>query len=169
MQLLWAKVLAGEANTAGAYSKRTVNFLGSLDQVDAQLFTSLCGFAWNIGGPQPLIYDLDSSIYKSQKITFSSLTHLDDIGLVSFDSLAGFEKIHLPKTISISYHETPLMLQFKKATENELEIGNVLLTKIGKQLAPICVAGPVDGFFNYIFKIFENKGLAPASPNLTPP
>jgi hypothetical protein len=38
MQSLWAKVLAGEANSPGSYSKRTVNFLSSLDKSDAQLF-----------------------------------------------------------------------------------------------------------------------------------
>ena len=43
MQVLWAKVLASEANSPGTYSKRTVNSLGSLDKRDAQLFTTLCG------------------------------------------------------------------------------------------------------------------------------
>src|SRR6266542_4826978 len=32
MQDLWSRVLAGEANTPGAYSKRTVNFLSDLDK-----------------------------------------------------------------------------------------------------------------------------------------
>ena len=49
MQILWSKVLAGEANSPGTYSKRTVNFLGSLDKSDAFLFQSLCGFAWAMG------------------------------------------------------------------------------------------------------------------------
>ena len=49
MQSLWARVLAGEANSPGRYSKRTVNFLNSLDKVDANLFTALCGFGWQIG------------------------------------------------------------------------------------------------------------------------
>ncbi|MDO8682256.1 MAG: DUF2806 domain-containing protein, partial [Armatimonadota bacterium] len=35
MQSLWAKVLAGEANAPGTYSKRTVNLLSSLDTNDA--------------------------------------------------------------------------------------------------------------------------------------
>ena len=35
MQDLWARVLAGEANTPGSYSKRTVNFLTTLDSEEA--------------------------------------------------------------------------------------------------------------------------------------
>ena len=49
MQHLWAKVLAGEANVPGRYSKRTVNCLSSLDKTDAQLFSNLCSFGWLIG------------------------------------------------------------------------------------------------------------------------
>ena len=49
MQALWARILAGEANSPGSYSKRTVNLLGSLDTTDATLFTSLCRFAWFSG------------------------------------------------------------------------------------------------------------------------
>ena len=59
MQGLWAKVLSGEANAPGSYSKRTVNFLASMDKEDAALFTALCGFAWSFPGgyANPLIYN----------------------------------------------------------------------------------------------------------------
>ena len=92
MQSLWARILAGEANSPGTYSNRTVNFLGSLDKADARLFTSLCGFGWFIGEVTPLILDYHQQIYKDQGITFNTLTHLDDIGLLSFDHISGLEE-----------------------------------------------------------------------------
>lgn len=55
MRSLWARMLAGEANQPGSFSKRTVNFVNNLDKIDADLFTKLCGFCWEIGGPAPLI------------------------------------------------------------------------------------------------------------------
>ena len=42
MQILWAKILAGESNSPGTYSKHTINSLGSLDKTDAELFMALC-------------------------------------------------------------------------------------------------------------------------------
>ena len=57
MQDLWSRILAGEANTPGTYSKRTVNFLSDLDKSEAGLFTKLCGFIWDIGGLKPLVFD----------------------------------------------------------------------------------------------------------------
>jgi len=55
MQELWARVLAGEANAPGFYSKRTVNFLGDLDKRDAELFSTLCSFGWFIVDFTPLV------------------------------------------------------------------------------------------------------------------
>jgi len=64
MQKLWSRVLAGEANAPGCYSKRAVNFLSSLDKADADLFTQLCTFSWGVGGVVPLVYDYEGEIYK---------------------------------------------------------------------------------------------------------
>ncbi|RPJ77282.1 MAG: DUF2806 domain-containing protein, partial [Alphaproteobacteria bacterium] len=97
MQTLWSKVLAGEANSPGTYSKRTVNLLGSLDKADAFLFQSLCGFGWFFGNVVPIIYEVEDEIYTKHGINFGALKHLDEIGLLSFESLSGYSKIHLPK------------------------------------------------------------------------
>ncbi len=77
MQGLWSRVLAGEANAPGTYSKRTVNFLSDLDKSDAELFTHLCGFGWMIGNVVPLIYDEQHEIYNTRDINFNSVIHLE--------------------------------------------------------------------------------------------
>ena len=38
MQTLWAKILAGEANEPGTYSKRTVNFVEDMDKRDCTAY-----------------------------------------------------------------------------------------------------------------------------------
>jgi Protein of unknown function (DUF2806) len=45
MQNIWARILSGEANSPGRFSKRTVNLVGGLDKSDAILFSGLLGFA----------------------------------------------------------------------------------------------------------------------------
>src|SRR5438132_11151718 len=96
MQGLWSRVLAGEANSPGTYSKRTVNFLSDLDKNDAELFTKLCGFAWLIGNLVPLIYDEQQEIYNKFGVNFNTLSHLESIGLIQFQ-LLGFKRLKLPK------------------------------------------------------------------------
>ena len=63
MQDLWSRILAGEANAPGTYTKRTVNFLSDLDKAEADLFTKLCGFVWMFGGLNPLVLDGTAEIY----------------------------------------------------------------------------------------------------------
>ncbi len=160
MQSLWAKVLAGESNSPGSYSKRTVNFLGSLDKGDARLFTALCGFAWLLGDVVPLIYGFfEEPIYNDQHIDFNTLSHLDDIGLVNFDAVASFERVKLPKKAIVAYYGINLNVDFKKESDNRLELGNILLTAMGQQLAPISGSKPVDGFQDYVINKWANKGL----------
>ncbi len=164
MQQIWAKVLAGEANSPGTYSKRTVNFLSSLDKADAVLFTKLCGFGWQIGDVATLIYDEKDPIYSAAGITFSVLSHLDDIGLVSFQHLTGFKRMGFPKHITVFYYGQPVNIEFQQETGNDLQTGKVLLTQIGQQMAPICGSEPVAGFMDYVLRKWNEKGLFLSSP-----
>src|ERR1051325_5442333 len=103
MQSLWAKVLAGEANAPGKYSKRTVNLLGGLDKADAEILVRLCSFAFMIGGVTPLIYDTDHIIYTKHGVNFGSLSHLESIGLIHFDGLAAYRHTGLGEKGFVSY------------------------------------------------------------------
>ena len=156
MQELWSRVLAGEANAPGTYSKRTVSFLSGLDKNDALLFTSFCGFVWICGYFVPLVFDSEAEIYSRKGISFEALSHLDSIGLVQFDNLAGFKLLKLPKSIVLHYHGRPLHLNLPKDADNELEIGRVMLTRIGQELAPICRSKPVRGFWEYVRDQWKN-------------
>ncbi len=150
MQDLWARVLAGEANVPGTYSKRTVNSLSDLDKAEAQLFVKLCGFGWMIGDVVPLVFDAGAEIYSNHGINFSSLSHLESIGLIQFNGLTGLARTHLPKEVAVRYYGEPLVLEMPKDADNQLEIGQVLLTRIGQELAPICGSIPVKGFREYV-------------------
>ena len=150
MQNLWSRVLSGEANVPGTYSKRTVNFLSDLDKTDAKPFSDLCGFGWMIGGDVvPLVFDSQADIYNNKEITFNALSHLESIGLIQFDNLQGLVIQSLPQNISVDYYGQTLELLFANETDNKLQIGKVILTKIGNELAPICGSKPVDGFMDY--------------------
>ena len=158
MQSLWSRVLAGEANSPGSYSKRTVTFLSSLDKSDAQLFTNFCKFDWHIGGVVPLIYDVQADIYNKWGINFTSLKHLDSIGLIQFDSLTGYRLLELTKKLPVLYYGTPTLLELQKETGNELNIGKVILTKVGEELAPICGSQADAEFREYILKKWKEMG-----------
>ena len=161
MQRLWSRVLAGEANTPGAFSKRTVNLLADLDMVDAELFMSLCGFCWMIGDLVPLVYDVQDEVYNRHGIDFSALNHLETLGFIQFDSTAGFKAVKLLKKVTVFYYDRPVEITFPKDAENALQLGEVVLTRAGHELAPVCGSNPVDGFFDFVYDRWAGESLVP--------
>ena len=150
MQSLWSRVLAGEANSPGTYSKRTVNLLSDFDKSDAKLFTKFCGFGWVVRSFVPLVFDEQAEIYNRHGINFNTLSHLESIGLVQFSGIAGFQRRNLPKRFVVHYYGKQLLLEMPKEADNELDVGKTLLTKIGQELASICGSKPVAGFYEYV-------------------
>ena len=118
MQNLWSRVLAGEANAPGTYSKRTVNFLSNLDKEEASLFSRLCGFCWSIAGVNPLVFDTRSEIYNKSNINFDTLSHLESIGFIHFNGIGNFSLNGFPKRFLAIYFGMGLMLEMPKNENN---------------------------------------------------
>ena len=155
MQTLWARVLSGEANSPGSFSKRTVNLLASLDKADAELFSRLCSFCWLMGGELvPLVYSVDDPLLACSGISFAAVKHLDDIGLIRFESLRGFSLNWGGDASVAAYHGRVVLVTLAQphdgavkavppGQERSMDIGHVLLSKVGRELATICQAPPV--------------------------
>ena len=161
MQQIWARILAGEANNPGSFSRRTVNLVADLDKRDAELFRNLCGFAWTTSGATPLVFDARGDIYNRSGITFDSLGQLESLGLIHFDSLAGFQIVNSHKQASVSYYGKEIILKFPNDSDRNLSIGTTILTRAGQELAPMCGSTPVEGFFDYVYDRWAGEGLVP--------
>jgi len=152
MQSLWSSVLAGEANAPGTFSKRTVNFLGDLDKKDAELFQNLCSFGWFIERFTPVIFNSYDKIYNDKGLNFETLSHLDSIGLVKFGVSDHYVESELPRNFEACYHGQSISLEMNKDNDNDLPIGTVLLTQIGTELATVCQAPCIEGYYEYVIK-----------------
>lgn len=159
MQNLWAQILAGESNTPGKFSKRTIEFMSTLDKSDAILFDNFLKYCWYIGNYQPLIIDyVDNEVYIKNNIHFGTLMHLNEIGLISFEPLSGFKKVFSIDTFSIGYYGRILNLDFTKMLAKELKNGHVNLTKIGSDLAQVShpnIFQKTDGQNEYIEEFYH--------------
>ena len=108
-----------------------------------------------IGTNVPLVFDYQAEIYNKHEIYFNGLSHLESIGLVRLNSTTGFIHHDLPKKCAVFYYGNPLTLEMPNDTGNILELGKVLLTKTGQELAPICGSNPVEGFRDYVMTQWE--------------
>ncbi len=165
MQSLWAKLLAGEANAPGKYSKRTVNFIAGLDKEEAEMFSHLCSFGAYLKSLFLFIYDLKDELFIRNKVTYANLIHLESIGLLIVNT-AGitFFSDGAPKRLRFNYFGTPIDLEFENPQKNRFELGRVKLTKMGEQLAPISGAEKSEEFLDYLVNRWQEFGYRPSCP-----
>ena len=152
MQLLWSRILAGEANSPDSYSKRTVNFVSELSKEEAELFSSLCGFYVDFGSVKDvLVFDVEDHIYASHRISFDAVNRLSEIGLIEYSHVTGFviKRLKPNRRYRALYFGKGIYVEIG-ATQREFDVGQIRLTMIGKELQRICGAKPVDGFLEYV-------------------
>jgi len=159
MQALWARILAGEANSPGSYSRKTVNVVANLDKFDAEMFTRLCSFGFWMGGFfEILVYNSEDDIYKKRGVNFDRLSLLDSIGLVQFSPLTGYQFLALPDKGYTLYFDQKVWLEFPPGKKPSLDVGHVLPTQVGRQLISVCKGSPVDGFTEYVKERWRSFG-----------
>lgn len=152
MQILWAKILAGEVNTPGSYSKRTLSLVADLSKEEAEMFTRLCRFNIDYlnGIKHPLVLEYKDPMYIDADLTYDNLEHLDSIGLIDFISVGTYLIQDVtPKSFSLRYFDRAVQVTVPD-NEKDFETGSVHLTKTGIELERICNAYPVDGFLDYV-------------------
>jgi hypothetical protein len=155
MQLLWAKILAQEAKSPGAFSKRTLNSVSELSKAEAELFGTLCCYALREIGP--VILNFDDEIYTKNGLTYESLLKLSATGLIVLATVYDHAIVGLEETYGTAYFDRMLHLQ---KTGGTLCTGKVALTLSGRELMPIVMPEPVSGFFEYLTDKWNNLGLS---------
>jgi len=163
VQEIWARILAGEANKPGSYSKRTINFLTEIEKGDAELFGKLCNFVWYINNsPYPLIPEPTDPIYSRNGINFEGVQHLESLGLINLDATAGYQLSNKDEGTSnhfiLSYNKRYFLCEIPEGREKVVQIGKVMLTKLGRELLMVCPLQVIEKLEEYIQVYYESTG-----------
>lgn len=152
LQTLWARILAGEVAEPGAYSKRTLQFLKTIDKFDAEKFTGFCSFAFQLSDGWCFIFESGATdeLMKEKLGNYALKNHFTSIGLLAPDTLAGtceswdklkfnyFEQEYIAESIA-----EPLP---KKGLQRlDLPFSYYIFSQIGQQLFSISGAKPIEG------------------------
>ncbi len=159
MQEWWAKILAGEANSPGSYSKRAVNILGDLEQSEAQALRDLSNFVWHLSGtPIPLIYDTKHTVYSNSGVSNGSCTHLKELGLLNYTPPIMSHAV-VEEGAMASYHHQRIKLE-SITNHRGLDIGHATFTLAGMQLFGLCDPRRIDGFFEYVLQEWQKQHVS---------
>lgn len=182
MQRLWARMLSGEANAPGRYSKRAVQVLGSLGQTDAKLFELLCGFvvefvapgpeiralqfipgrpdAW-FAGPHAVVFMVDRAnggFYGQRGLGRDQLFVLSELGLIRVEEGTGIELPSVPMPLGLRYGSHTLRFSMYGVAAS-LFMGFVSLTTLGRELASVVKPAVPDEHLDHLIEQWFNMGI----------
>ncbi|MBN9134341.1 MAG: hypothetical protein J0H48_13445 [Nitrosospira multiformis] len=128
-----------------------------------KIFASLCQFLWMQGQLIPLIYDISHEVYSEQGITLAALKPLEAAGLISVNP-AGYVKKGFGQHTRLFYFGRPTKIRFLEEAGNQLDLGHVLLTDKGKDLAiKNCGVQSNQRFYEYVVEKWLQQGLVVSS------
>ena len=180
MQSLWAKVLAGEVESPGSTSIRTLSILRNLDQATASLFGKFCSACVSLlDGNQfvdsrviSLGGDAGSNALEKYGIRFGNLNVLNEHGLViaDYNSWRDYQLcigIHLPEPEQGIFRH-PFRFQGRnwvlkpitgRAASQEFKVHGVALTWSGMELSRIVDLEPMNEYMQALMEYFKSKRL----------
>ena len=128
---IWARILAGEVESPGRTSLRTLDTLRNMTKRDAVLFRDICEFV--IQNDFVFFHD---SVKSFGALNYSNLLHLQDCGLINVGP--NLVKQYIWGDINellLIYHNGALMMTRNPDAKNGLKIPDILLTTAGKELS----------------------------------
>jgi hypothetical protein len=163
MQQIWARILAGEVARPGSFAPRTLSVTRDLTKQDADLFTRLCQFGWDIpdAGFVPVIHNIDAPEVVAAKMNFAALTHLTSVGLVQLNPLTSYTIAPPMTEIAPSYYGKAYQLKSHGAQKRTFEFGHVILTAAGAELVRIAGAQGNDEYRQMALETWNLMGWRP--------
>lgn len=176
MQLLFARILAGEIKKPASFSIHTVRLIGQLDSKVAELFVRFCSLAVTLGVGDNIIdvrvIAIDKPAGKNGLrefgLGYSSLTLLQEHGLVSasLDSHVSYQLCVTPDDLippaPLKYQGEiwGLKLDPKSTTSTVKGVRGVSLTRVGRELSKIVDIKPDSRYTKCLMQKFAALGFA---------
>ncbi len=181
MQLLWAKVLAGEIQRPGSTSIQALSILRNLDQTTARLFEKLCSACVSIRVSGDHFMDArvpslgghaGHNVLRDYGLSFDNLNVLNEHGLVISDYNSWYDyrlcigiRIGEPvqHTVRIPFRfqgrNWTLKPTTEQAVDQEFKLSGVALTGSGRELSRIVDLVPVNKYAQALMNFFQKNNL----------
>ena len=179
MQLLWAKVLAGEVEQAGSTSIRTLGILKNLNRATAHLFRRLCSASVSFSFDGEMIDarvpslggSATSNSLAKYGLNFNVLNILNEHDLIipdynswrDYQSAIGLSGDNPSWLIRVPFsfqgHNWVLVPENSRNAGAKFKLNGVGLTESGKELSKIIDLEPMEEFTRDLIDFFHTKNL----------
>lgn len=132
MAIIWGKIFAKEVNCPRSVSKSLVHILSVIDIEEARAFSKLVNFTVIVAGEYfSMVFFDKGELYPKYGLTFGEIMSLEDTGLVQISS--ALYSITLIDEKKMVYFDS----EFDIGEIDTIAVGNVMLTKAGRELMSI--------------------------------
>ena len=130
MQTIWAKILAGEVESPGRTSLRTLDTLKDMTKRDAELFNNICQFVIRDG-----FVFYDDLVKSFDGLNYGTLLHLQDCGLLN---VGPFLSINFDwndsRELVMTHNGGALLVTGDQEGAKVLTVPSVILSASGREL-----------------------------------
>lgn len=156
---LWAKLVAGELEQPGSYSKRTMSVLADMSAADAKSFSELCSagvYACSgntVSTDRPhiiMVKDESDSTFNNGLFNYAKRSQLESLGVID-SSIRSY--IPLRPGESSSFIVGDRLVTARNDTDSDKEFSaSPVLTKSGLELSRLCEIGSCSNLAEYLAK-----------------
>ena len=169
MQVLWAKILAGEIHKKGTYSLQLLDILKNFTQKQAELFNRVCSHCF-ISGDNVYIPN-DNEYLQFANITYQDILDLDALGLINSSGTTSLSVKVQPNRPSLLGNDMlRMVIEYNgqgHATQ-EFSFLQFPFTSAGRELITLIGKHGSEKDFLYFVKLLIKKNPIGASFVITP-
>lgn len=170
VQQMWGKILAKEFEAPGSTPHNMIRILSEITSKHAEAFQKICSmkrlsvFIDCSGSDQTFRNDIvvpyegNEAEFHALGLSFDMLNELDTLGLIKFNSIAGFVALNVPDKGIITYIDG-MTQEVDMHKKNKLPIGNVMLTEAGDCLCRIIQPTPIPNYISLEKKYMISNGI----------
>lgn len=136
MQILWAKILAGEIEKPSSYSLRTLDVLRNISKEEAERFVKICNAAIKIESGKYVI-PADQDYLSKNGINYSDILMLEEIGLINSGSGIYINDDLESDTESKLYMYGSLIVKAIASEKRKFSLRVYPFTNVGNELATL--------------------------------
>ncbi len=170
MQDAFARLLAGEANNPGSFSRATVDTMARMEQIHGQSLQKLRSFSAIrrigrsgifLGGGDPdfipLIFDYENRCYLDRGLNYGALAELESLGIVITSATDFVMTDEFDNAFEFS--DARILVAHGVVPTDRISVGKVRLTFIGQQLMNLCEPKTSQEFSKFVVNVWSKRGI----------
>lgn len=162
MQLIWAKILAGETEAPGSFSVRTLEMVKNLSKEEAAVFQKILPLTIVIGKDRAIVSD--EKILEKYGMSYGDILLLDECGMINASSAQILKSIRKGETVNYLTHTHIMNIICSGDKQVDVSLGIYKLTKPAVELLGILAHEPNEEYFcdiaESIFRSHDSQGIS---------